>query len=466
VTDHHRRRAAFMLALMVAGTAVMGLTVWATTPPEASAHTGGAPAPAPAKATRGAAAAAAAIPTTVAVAARAGAVPGCTPVPLAERAARTLIVGLPGVTDPADPLVKEVVDLGVGGVFINNDNVKSRAQVVNLIRGIRTRAGRAILIATDEEPGRVSVFRDIVGSSPSARRLAAQETLAGARQHAATVAGLLSSMGIDLDLAPVADLDDGPSSGIIGDRSFSDDPTVAANYAYAYAAGLADGGVLPVAKHFPGQGRSSEDVDVRAASVTITLDTLQSTDLRPFDSLIRAGIPAVMVNHLRYSSLDPSLPASLSPRAYQLLRGLGFRGAAITDSVGMGAVNRTWDVAEAAVKAVAAGADGVLNTGGRTAKDMRHGLVAAVQSGRLDESRMDEAASRIVALAGGDPTTVTCTRGQWLPEGDFSRAGGTAGSTPARPGVATQPTPDRTQPTPDRTQLAPVVAPREPSAQR
>ena len=147
-----------------------------------------------------------------------------------------------------------------------------------------------------------------------------------------------------MDLAPVADLDDGPSSGVIGDRSFSADPTVAANYAYAYAAGLADGGILPVAKHFPGQGRSSEDIHFRAASVTVTLDALQSSDLRPFDALIRAGIPAVMMNHLRYSSLDPNLPASLSPRAYQLLRGLGFRGAAITDSVGMAAVNRpgTW----------------------------------------------------------------------------------------------------------------------------
>ena len=226
----------------------------------------------------------------------------------------------------------------------------------------------------------MSVFRELVGSSPSARRLAAEETPAGARKHAAGVAAQLAGMGIDMDLAPVADLDAGPSSGVIGDRSFSADPTVAANYAYAYAAGLADGGILPVVKHFPGQGRSSEDIHFRAASVTVTLDALQSSDLRPFDALIRAGIPAVMMNHLRYSSIDPDLPASLSPRAYQLLRGLGFQGAAITDSVGMAAVNRTWDVAEASVRAVAAGADGVLNTGGQTAKDMRHGLVAAVLS--------------------------------------------------------------------------------------
>ena len=462
MTDYHRRRAAIMLVLMVAGTVGMGLTVWATTPPSASAQTVGART---VDKQAGATTAAPVVtptslsPTsvggTVTTRTPDGAVPGCTPIPLAERAARTLIVGLPNVTEASDPLVGEILDLGVGGVFLNTDNVKSRAQVVALVKGIRSRAGRPILVATDEEPGRVSVFRDLLGSSPSARRLASEETPAGARQYAARVAQELATMGIDLDLAPVADLDAGPSSGIIGDRSFSADPTVTSNFAYAYAAGLADGGVLPVAKHFPGQGRSSTDIHVEAASVTVSLEALQSSDLRPFDALIRAGIPAVMMNHLRYSSLDPTLPASLSPRAYQLLRGLGFRGAAITDSVGMGAVNRTWDVAEASVKAVAAGADGVLNTGGETAKDMRHGLVAAVQGGKLDESRLNEAASRIVALAGGDPATVTCTTGDWLPEGDFTRK-------PA--GAATQAIP--TQPGRDQTRLAPVAATPDQSGQR
>ena len=440
-----------MVGLIVVGTAIMGFTVWATTPPAASALATGLNAPTPRVATPGLATPKVATPSSVTPArARPSAtptVPACTPAPLAERAARTLIVGLPGVTEPSDPLVKEVLDLGVGGVFLNTDNVKSRAQVTGLIAGIRSRAGRPILIATDEEPGRVSVFRELLGSSPSARRLASEETPTGARKHAAGVATQLAAIGIDMDLAPVADLDAGPSSGVIGDRSFSADPTVATNYAYAYAAGLADGGILPVVKHFPGQGRSTEDIHFRAASVTVTLDALQSSDLRPFDALIRAGIPAVMMNHLQYSSLDPDLPASLSPRAYQLLRGLGFRGAAITDSVGMAAVNGTWDVAEASVRAVAAGADGVLNTGGRTAKDMRHGLVAAVLGGKLDESRVNEAASRMVALAGGDPSTVTCLSGAWRPEGDFTPQAGRVGA---------QPVP--TQPQREQSQLGPVDA--------
>ena len=180
----------------------------------------------------------------------------------------------------------------------------------------------------------------------------------------------------------------------------------------------------------------------------MTLDALQSSDLRPFDALIRAGIPAVMMNHLRYSSIDPDLPASLSPRAYQLLRGLGFQGAAITDSVGMAAVNRTWDVAEASVRAVAAGADGVLNTGGQTAKDMRHGLVAAV---------LRRQARRVPDQRGGVPDGGPRRRRPGDGDVPDGRLAARRGTSPRRPsGAGTQPVP--TQPQREQTQLGPVAA--------
>ncbi len=91
----------------------------------------------------------------------------------------------------------------------------------------------------------------------------------------------------------------------------------------------------------------------------------------PFAELIDAGVPVVMLDHIAYASLDPDLPASLSPRAYELLREMGFEGVAITDSVGMGAVNLLWSFPESAVMAVAAGADAVLTTDGSQARGMR-----------------------------------------------------------------------------------------------
>jgi beta-N-acetylhexosaminidase len=218
----------------------------------------------------------------------------------------------------------------------------------------------------------------------------------------------LASIGVNVALAPVADLDAGPSDGIIGDRSFSADPILSSHYALAYARGLQEAGVIPVVKHFPGHGRATDDDHVEVAEVGATLGDLMGTDLRPFTDAIDAGAPVVMMGHVAYDALEPGIPASMSAAAYRLLRHLGFTGAAITDSIGMGAVNLRWDFDEAVVKAVAAGADGVLATDGRQARRMRDALVAAVESGRLAEARLDEAAGRMMTLAGGDASQLSC----------------------------------------------------------
>lgn len=334
--------------------------------------------------------------------------PSCDPAPLAKRAAAVLVVGIPGVTSADEPLGQSVVDLGVGGLFLSEPNVESAEQVKALVDGLRARAGRPLLVSTDEESGRVAVTREIVGAGPSPRRMARQMTSAQVRELAAGIGKRLLEVGVDLDLAPLLDLDDGPYSGIIGDRSFSADPAIATEYGLAFSAGLVDAGVTPTVKHFPGQGRSTTDTHAEAAVVDAPLDDLRGTDLRPFQAAIDAGAPVVMLNHLGYTALDPDLPASLSPKAYSLLREMGFEGVAMTDSLGMGAVNLRWDFPEAAVRAIEAGADSALATDGNQAVRMRDALVAAVESGRLPEERLSEAAARVTALAGGDPVAMSC----------------------------------------------------------
>ncbi len=333
----------------------------------------------------------------------------CTPAPLAVRAARVLVVGLPGVTSPDDPLVKEVSDLGVAGVFLAQGSFKTMEQVQALTAGLRAQTGYPFLISTDEESGRVAATRPVLGSGPSPRRLARTETPEQVRVFAANLGRQLQSLGINLDLAPVVDLDAGPAGGIVGDRSFGANAEVASAFGKAFAEGLADGGVTPTLKHFPGQGRSSGDTHTKASTVTTDLGALQVSDLMPFQRLIDAGAPVVMMNHLDYTALDQGLPASLSPAAYDLLRTMGFRGVAMTDSLGMGAVNLRWDFPEAVVRAVTAGADAALATDGKQARRMRDALVDAVQSGRLPEQRLNEAAARVAVLAGGDARALTCT---------------------------------------------------------
>lgn len=338
----------------------------------------------------------------------AAAAPACTPGPLEQRAAAVLVVGLPGVTESSDPVVSQVLEARVGGVLVTEPNVRSSEQIGQLVSDIRARAERPLIVATGEESGRVSTFRDLFGRSPSARTLAARPA-AAVQEVARALGSKLAAIGVNLDLAPVVDLDAGPATGLIGDRSFSADPARAGAYGLAWARGLAASGVAPTAKHFPGHGRATGDSHLELPRVDTSLAELHETDLKPFAALIDAGVPAVMLDHVAYAAFDADLPASLAPAAYKLLRDMGFTGVAITDSVGMGAVNLRWGFGEATVRAIAAGADAVLTTDGTQSVVMRDALVAAVKAGRVPEARLDEAAGRVVALAGGDARALTCT---------------------------------------------------------
>ncbi len=332
----------------------------------------------------------------------------CEPASLADRAARVLVVGLPNVTRPDHPLAAELRELGVGGVLLTHANVESEDQVGRLVAGLEDGWRGPLLVSVDEEPGRVRTFERLWGYVPSPRDLARNVGLDGVRDVARSTGERLARLGVDLNLAPVADLYAGPREGIVGDRSFSDDPARAADFTLAYSQGLWEAGVAPAVKHFPGHGRAADDSHVVLPSVSASLDDLRATDLAPFAAAVQAGAPVVMMGNVAYDAVDPGVPASLSPRAYGLLRQMGFRGVAMTDSIGMGAVNLTWNYGDAAVAAVAAGADAVLATDGWGARWMRDDLVAAVRDGRLPEARLDEAAARVTALAGGDPRSLTC----------------------------------------------------------
>jgi len=340
------------------------------------------------------------------------AVPACTPAPLEQRAGRVLIVGLLPVRDAEHGLIGDILDVGVGGVLLLPPNVASTEQVTALVAGIKQQAARPLLVVAGEESGRVSTFRTIFGPTPSARDLAAANTPAQLTERAKEIGARMASVGVNLDLAPVADLDAGPARGIIGDRSFSADPDRAGELALAWARGLHAAGVHPTAKHFPGHGRMQADSHRALELLDTPLAELEASDVKPFVRLIEAGVPAVLLDHIAYAAFDPDRPASLSPKAYAYLRELGFEGVAITDSVGMGAVNLRWPYPEAAVESIIAGADAVLATDGAQARPMRDALVAAVRDGRLPEARLNEAAGRVEALAGGDPEALVCVEVQ------------------------------------------------------
>lgn len=220
----------------------------------------------------------------------------------------------------------------------------------------------------------------------------------------------MAGLGVKMDLAPVADVDarPGPSaSNPDGQRSFSGDALVASSFTVAFMNGLSQGGVIPVVKHFPGLGGATGNTDNGPAS-TAPLSSLQSTGLRPFRAAIAAGAPAVMVANASVPGLT-NLPASLAPQVITglLRRQLGFNGLVLTDSLSAGAITSAgYDLQQAAVASIAAGADMVLFGSTLTSaqaallspahvdanlRAMSASIASAVSDGRIAVSRLDSA---------------------------------------------------------------------------
>lgn len=329
----------------------------------------------------------------------------CQPAPLEARAATVLIVGIGGATTAGAPLPAKVTALGVGGVIVLRPNVIDAVQVRALIDGLRQQSPRGLLVTVDEEGGRVSRLRPIFGTTPPARTLG-QRPLAEITDVAAERGARLRDLGFDLSFAPVVDADGGPATGAIGDRSFAVTSADAGSRASAFVKGLARAGVAATAKHFPGQGGLDDSHDGRVVS-DAPFDKLKTAADAGFRPALQAGVPAVMMSHVTFTALGP-LPASLEPAAYRLLRSFAFHGVAVTDAMGMSAILERWSIPEAAVMALAAGADLVLANQGEQATAMRDAIVAAVANGRLPEVRLDEAVRRVLVLRGQDSATMVC----------------------------------------------------------
>ena len=329
----------------------------------------------------------------------------CQPAPLGARAASVLIVGIGGATRADAPLPSAVSALGVGGVIVLRPNVVDSGQVRALVDGLRQRSPRRLLVSVDEEGGRVSRLRPVLGLTPSARVLG-QRPLPEIAGVAADRGTRLRQLGFDLAFAPVVDADGGVAGSAIGDRSFGSTPAQAGSRAGAFADGLRRAGLAATAKHFPGQGGLADSHDGRVVSPK-TLDELRTTAAASFGPALQGGIPAVMMSHVTFPALGP-LPASVEPAAYRLLRSFGFKGVAVTDAMGMAAILDRWSIPEAAVMALVAGADLVLANQGDQALAMRDAIVAAVGTGRLPEARLDQAVGRVLTLRGEDPATMVC----------------------------------------------------------
>ncbi len=323
--------------------------------------------------------------------------------PVRDKLAQLLMVGVKNADD-----ARSVVDgYHVGGIFIGSWTDLSIFK--GPLAEIAAKAGPLPLaVSVDEEGGRVSRLRSLIGAAPSPRELAQTQTVAQVHDLAAERAKKMRDLGITIDFAPVVDVTDA-TDGVIGDRSFGGDPNTVTAYAGAYAQGLRDAGLLPVLKHFPGHGHGSGDSHTGAV-VTPPLSDLQNVDLVPYRTLVTAAPVAVMLGHLQVPGLTGDDPASLSPAAVQLLRnGVGygapaFNGPVFTDDLSsMGAISDRYGVAEAVLRTLRAGVDVALWVTTDEVPAVLDRLQKAVAAGELPAQRVDDALVRVATMKGRSP---------------------------------------------------------------
>jgi len=294
--------------------------------------------------------------------------------------------------------VSRWLERGLGGITLFAYNVRDPEQLAALTDALRSERPE-LLISIDEEGGDVTRLEAEHGSSyPGNFALGAVDDVALTEAVAGAIAGELAAVGVNLNLAPVADANTNPLNPVIGVRSFGSDPELVARHVAAFVAGTQRQGVAACAKHFPGHGDTAADSHRELPVIVGDLDAA----LLPFRAAIGAGVKAVMPGHLVVPALDDA-PASLSePILSGLLRSeLGFEGLIVTDALEMAAVSATYGVEEAAVRALIAGADslGLGHDLHEEAVERVHiAIVDAVRTGRLTEERLADAADRVAAL--------------------------------------------------------------------
>jgi beta-N-acetylhexosaminidase len=213
------------------------------------------------------------------------------------------------------------------------------------------------------------------------------------------MASSLRSLGFNLDLGPVSDVCNGPTS-IMWGRCYGTNPASVATAVGAVVDGIHAARMLSAAKHFPGHGATSVSSETQLPRINESLATLQSRDWPPFSAAVSHGVDFVMLGHLYYPVLDATHSADLSPVTIQMLRSnLGFKGAIISDDMEMGAITASTPAPEAAVEFLVNGGDMVIIAHHLSVADATFNAIkAAVASGRLKRSRLDEAVAALQAL--------------------------------------------------------------------
>ena len=315
-----------------------------------------------------------------------------------------LLAQFPGLTVP--DWLRPALSGGLAGIILFGENTPdistTRGVVAEFQDAVRVAGEPALIVASDEEGGDVTRIQHTGGSSlPGNAALGDVDDTELTRRCAAAYGTLLAYAGITLTIAPCLDVASEPLNPVIGVRSFGADPDLVARHGASFAAGVREAGVRSCGKHFPGHGATRTDSHLALPVLDVALDVLGSRDEAPF----ACGVDSVMPAHVVVPALGPD-PATLSPWSARHIRALGIDGPIITDALGMRAIADLYDMGEASVRALEAGAD-LLCLDSPTGRDPRAdfeaavaGIEAAVDGGRLSADTLRASHVRNLTLTG------------------------------------------------------------------
>ncbi|TYP75588.1 beta-N-acetylhexosaminidase [Paenibacillus methanolicus] len=321
---------------------------------------------------------------------------------LEERIGQLIVAGVDGTA--ADAGAKRMIrDQHVGGVIFYKDNLASAESVIRYVNQLKAwNAGGAapLLLSVDQEGGKVSRLPELK-KLPNARVIGDTGDAGLAEDVGEILARACLQLGLNVDFAPVLDINSNPANPVIGGRAFGSGEKIVTEMGLATMKGIRSQGVIPVVKHFPGHGDTAVDSHLDLPVVNKGLDELKAFEWKPFEAAIQEGAGAVMVAHILFPKIDPDYPASLSKTIVtDQLRGmLGFQGVVITDDLTMGAIADHYGIGEAAALSVKAGADLVLiaHKYGNVDKAIA-AIAASVKRGELTEARLNESVLRVLRM--------------------------------------------------------------------
>ena len=320
---------------------------------------------------------------------------------LDQKLGQMLMVRFDG-TSYTQQLSAMITQYHVGSVIEYQSNIVSKSQLIALNTQIQHGGDLPMIVAIDQEGGTVDRLVNLDGAQPSATSIGATGNPNMAYQQGLKDAQALASYGFNLNLAPVVDVNNVYNAQLY-ERTYGNNPTIVSEMAGAYLRGLQQSGkILGTIKHFPGMGDVSVDPhgDI-VPDLTRSLAQLNAIDWAPYKKLISQGnVYSVMVTHEFVNALDTNTPSSLSPAVINVLRNqLGFQGVIITDGLTMGSIISRYTLGQAAVMAVKAGDDLLMDPGSPDeVAQMVDALKQAISSGTISQQRIDDSVRRILLL--------------------------------------------------------------------